>query len=80
MKNTSAIDKIISELAMKDYLAYNPRLPNGKPKYKRYHPYTLSAKTNEAREVRRQYVYDEITEEEYKAWCLRWNLSQTHVN
>ena len=76
-KNTGAIDKIIGRLAMKDYLAYNPSLPDGKPKYKTYHPYTLSPETNEAREIKRQYLCGDINEEEYKAWCLRWNL--THM-
>ena len=75
MKNTNAIDKIISELAMKDYLAYNPRKANGKPKYKTYHPYTLSPETNEAREIKLKYLSDEITEEEYKGYCLRYNLT-----
>ena len=75
MKNTNAIDKIISELAMKDYLAYNPRKANGKPKYKTYHPYTLSPETNEAREIKLKYLADEITEEEYKGYCLRYNLT-----
>ena len=74
-KNTGAIDKIIGQLAMKDYLAYNPRLSNGKPKYKKHHPYTLSSETNEAREIKRQYLCGDINEEEYKAWCLRWNLT-----
>lgn len=68
-KNVSAIDKIIAELAYKDYQRANPR-----GKYKRYHPYTLSPETNEAREIKRAYLHDEITEEEYKTWCLRYNL------
>ena len=75
MKNVNAINKIISELAMKDYLSYNPRLANGKSKYKKYRPYTLSTETNEAREILHQYLHDKITEEEYKSWCLRYNLT-----
>ena len=75
MKNIEAIEKIIAELAMKDYRRANPLLPNGRPKYKRHHPYTLSAETNEAREILISYVHDEITEEEYKASCLRYNLT-----
>ena len=74
MKNTNAIDKIISELAMKDYLQANPKKADGRPKYKKYHPYSLSYETNEAREIKRQYLADEITEEEYKSWCLKYNL------
>ena len=75
MKNVDAINKIISELAMKDYLSYNPRLANGKPKYKRHKPYTLSEETNEAREILHQYLHEQINEEEYKSWCLRYNLT-----
>ena len=74
MKNTNAIDKIIAELAMKDYLQANPKKADGKLKYKKYHPYSLSDETNEAREIKRQYLADEITEEEYKSWCLKYNL------
>ena len=75
MLNTNAIDKIIAALAMRDYLAYNPILPNGRKKYKKHHPYTLSPETNEAREVKHDYISGRITEEQYKAWCLRWNLT-----
>lgn len=75
MKNTGAIDKIIGELAMRDYLAYNPRKANGQPKYKKHRPYSLSAETNEARQVKIDYLAGKLTEEEYKAWCLKWNLS-----
>ena len=32
MKNTNAIDKIIAELAMKDYLQANPKKADKKPK------------------------------------------------
>ena len=53
MKNTNAIDKIISELAMKDYLQANPKKADGKPKYKKHHAYSLSDETNEAREIKR---------------------------
>lgn len=75
MKNINAIEKIIKELAMKDYLMMNPKDKNGKPKYKHYRPYSLSYETNEAREIRDKYLHDEISEEEYKAFCLRYNLT-----
>lgn len=75
MKNTAAIDKIISELAFRDYRAYNPLLASGKPKYKKHHPYTLSPETNEARGIKADYLADSITEEEYKAYCLKYNLT-----
>ena len=74
MKNTNAIDKIIAELAMKDYLQANPKKADGKQKYKKHHAYSLSEETMEAREIKRQYLTDEITEEEYKSWCLKYNL------
>lgn len=72
--NTNAIDKIIAQLAMKDYLTYNPRRSDGRPKYKTYHPYTLSPETNEARQIKHDYLHDIITENEYKAYCLKYNL------
>jgi hypothetical protein len=74
MKNTNAIDKIISELAMKDYLQANPKRADGRAKYKKYHPYSLSDETMEAREIKHKYLHDEITEEEYKTYCLHYNL------
>ena len=74
MKNTAAIDKIIAELAKKDYRAYNPLKADGTPKYKKYRPYTLSPDTNEARQIKLDYIADKITEAEYKAYCLRYNL------
>lgn len=73
--NVTAIEKIISECAMRDYLAFNPRKPNGMPKYKKHRPYSLSSDTKEAMEIRNDYVAGRITEEEYKAYCLRYNLA-----
>ena len=75
--NTAAIDKIIAALAYKDYLTYNPRNKAGRPVYKRYRPYTLSAATNEARAVKTDYINGLISEETYKAYCLKYNL--THM-
>ena len=75
MKNTESIDKIISELAMKDYLRANPRKKNGRPKYKTHHPYTLSFETNEARGIRQDYCKGRISEEAYKGYCLRYRLT-----
>lgn len=75
MKNTAAIDKIIGELAYKDYRAMNPVNADGRPKYKSHHPYSLSTETNDAREVKSDYLADRISEEEYKAYCLRYNLT-----
>jgi len=73
-KNTNAIDKIIAELAMKDFLRANPRKADGKPKYKKYHPYRLSEETNEARDVKFNYLDGLITEEQYKGFCISYNL------
>lgn len=73
-KNINAIEKVIKELSMKDYLVMNPII-NGKRKYKKHRPYTLSDETLEALEIKKQYLNDEITEEEYKAYCLRYNLT-----
>ena len=69
-RNTKAIENIIAELAMKDYLRVN----KGKKKLARSKPYSLSAETLEAREVLHDYIGGKITEEEYKAWCLNYNL------
>lgn len=74
MKNINAIDKIIAQLAMKDYLRYNPRRSDGKPKYKKYRPYSLSQETIEARQIKSDYLHDLIDENEYKAYCLKFNL------
>lgn len=75
MKNTNAIDKIIAELAYKDYRAYNPVNADGRPKYKSHRPYSLSSETNEAREIKADYLANRITESEYKAYCLKYNLT-----
>lgn len=75
MKNTKAIEKIIAELATKDYLQANPRKADGKPKYKKYRPYSLSGETNEARQILIDYTSDRISEQEYKSFCLRYNLA-----
>ena len=75
MKNTNAIDKIIAELAYKDYRAYNPVNADGRQKYKSHRPYSLSSETNEAREIKSDYLADRITESEYKAYCLKYNLT-----
>ena len=72
-KNINAIEKIIKELSMKDYLVMNPII-KGKKKYKKHRQHTLSNKTLEALKVKKQYLNDEITENEYKAYCLRYNL------
>ena len=82
MKNTNAIEKIIAELSKRDYKARCKRLTKnqvenirtGKKTLSDYGGYTLSKETIEAIETKRQYLADEITEEEYKSWCLKYNL------
>lgn len=79
MKNISAIEKIIKELSFRDYRSANPIGKDGMLKRK-FRPYSLSIGTNEAREIRNKYLHDEITEEEYKAWCLRYNLTHKEAS
>ena len=73
-KNINAIEKIISELAMKDFLVTNPIDKDGTRRYSHHRPYSLSDDTLEALEIKKQYLNDEITEEEYKAWCLHYKV------
>ena len=75
MKNINAIEKIIKELSMKDYLTMNPVDKDGRRKYAHHRPYSLSSETLEALEIKKQYLHDEISEEEYNAFCLRYNLT-----
>lgn len=78
-KNIGAIEKIISELARRDMMAhYRVWRKTHKKRYDKHgnpicYPggYSLSAETMEAREVRDDYIHDKISEEEYKAYCLK---------
>ena len=67
-KNVNAIDKIIAELSMQCYLSARKR------KVERVKYYTLSAECLEAIEIKHDYLSGKITEEEYKAYCLKYNL------
>ncbi len=49
--NIDNLYKISSNLAMKDYLQANPRDTNGKPKYKKHRPYSLSDETIEVKNL-----------------------------
>ena len=77
-KNVKAIDKIIGKLSLNDYLLVWDKLTEkqknnvriGKKKIS----YTLSLETLEAIDIKREYIKDNITEEEYKSYCLRYNL------
>lgn len=82
-KNITAIEKIIKELSYRDFIAAAKR--NGT--YRRpYNPnrkiqgYSLSADTMEALQVKWDYRDDKITEEEYKAFCMRYNLISLREN
>lgn len=81
-KNINAIEKIISELSLRDYKAKVKKLTKtqrdnirfGKKTLSDYGGYTLSEETMEARQIRNDYLADKITEAEYKRWCLEYNL------
>ena len=71
-KNINAIQKIISELALRDF---NADKRTKKQKIKAgYTGYIPSDELSEAREVMYNYLSDAITEDEYKAYCLKYNL------
>ena len=82
MKNTKAIDKIIAEWSMRDYKARCKRLTKkqidniktGRKTLSDYGGYSLAQDTMDAIEIKRQYVSEEISEEEYKTYCLHYNL------
>lgn len=84
-KNTAAIDKIIAQLSHRDWKAAYEALIKRKGKINkrtglpnRVESYTLGADTMEAVEIKHQYIKEEIGEDEYKAWCLKWNI--VHMN
>lgn len=68
MPNTNAIDKIIGEMSMQCYKSAQ-RKSN-----KRIKSYSLSEECLEAIQIKRDYVAGKISEEEYKAYCLEYNL------
>ena len=70
-KNTNAIDKIIGEMSMQCYLSARRKM-RGHLK-----SYTLSTECLKAIETKRNYITGKISEEEYKAYCLRYNLRTT---
>jgi len=77
-KNVNSIDKIIAELSMKDYKAQRNKLTD-RQKYnvsigKRQFSYDLSAETLEAIEIKHSYINDILSENDYKSYCLKYNL------
>lgn len=67
-KNTNAIDKIIAEMSMQCYLSARKKTCG------HLKSYSLSAECLEAIETKCDYIAGKISEEEYKAYCLRYNL------
>ncbi len=67
-KNLNAINKIIKELSYRDFVAATRNFRRN------IKSYSLSTETLEAMEVKYDYINERITEEEYKAFCLRYNL------
>lgn len=80
-KNFAAIDEIIAELSYKDWKAAYDELIKTKGEYSstgavnRVESYNLGADTMEAIQIKNDYRNGKINEEEYKAWCLKWNLA-----
>lgn len=83
--NAAAIEKIIKELSMRDYKARCLNLTKAQKRkislkektLSDYGGYTLSSETMEAIEIKHQYLDGRISEEEYKTWCLNYNLRTT---
>ena len=81
-KNTKAIEKIITELSKRDYEAKFKKLTKsqidnirqGKKTLSDYGGYSLSQETMEAIETKNNYQNGNITEVEYKNYCLQYNL------
>ncbi len=77
-KNTGAIDKIIAERSYRDFKAAWQHLTKKQKEGYRLGKYQFSYQagedTFEAICVKASYLHDEITEEEYKAYCLKSNL------
>lgn len=67
-KNLNAINKIIKELSFRDFLAATRNF------HRKIKSYSLSTKTLEAMKVKYDYINERITEEEYKGFCLNYNL------
>ena len=79
-KNYAAIDEIIAELSYKDWKAAYDKMIKTKGEYSRtgavnrVKSYNLGTDTMEAIQIKNDYRDGKIDEEEYKAWCLKWNL------
>lgn len=67
-KNLNAINKIIKELSYRDFVAATRNFT------RKIKSYSLGADTLEAMKVKYDYINERITEEEYKGFCLNYNL------
>ena len=67
-KNLNAINKIIKELSFRDFVAATRNF------HRKIESYSLSTETLEAMKVKYDYINERITEEEYKGFCLNYNL------
>lgn len=67
-KNLNAINKIIKELSHRDFVAATRNF------HRQIKSYSLSMETLEAMKVKYDYINERITEEEYKGFCLNYNL------
>lgn len=75
MKDAAMIDRIIATESLKCYLLTNPRKADGTPKYKTFRPYSLNSAALEALEIKNGYNAGDISEEELKAYCLKYNVA-----
>lgn len=81
-KNVNAINKIIKESSLRDYKARCAKLTKsqkhnisvGKKTLSDYGGYSLAEDTMEAIDIMHDYQDGKITEKDYKAFCLRYNL------
>ena len=67
-KNLNAINKIIKELSYRDFVAATRNFT------RKIRSYSLSTETLEAMKVKYDYINERISEEEYKGFCLKYNL------
>ena len=73
-KNLNAINKIIKEMSYRDFVAATRKFT------RKINGYSLSAETLEAMKVKYDYINGKITEEEYKGFCLNYNLRTLKEN
>lgn len=67
-KNLNAINKIIKELSYRDFVAATRNFT------RKIKSYSLGSDTLESMKVKYDYINERISEEEYKGFCLNYNL------